>query len=610
MSTASDTTTPPNATDQALTLADSPERRERERLRTAVEARKDEIAELDLELETLREELVSFEAVLDSKLWREHGLLQRATDVIRHLEGWAGILTREPRRNVKRRGLRHNARRAHAVRERQVEPEIGADLPSPPPTDERLKSAYRALARRFHPDLARDEAERLKLGALMVRINNLYRDGDLNRLLTLAEEPTATDDTEALERLHERVRWLESVVANLREERAAVEKSDTCALWRRQQESRGMLFDELKAELTERLVHLVCDVVIAIRELEVEVERYNRNRAIKTMSSTRRAQDTELQQYFDPHAHHRLVRLSLEALATHRASREAHAEADWLEAQTEAQPAILRLILLAYVAELSPLPLKGLESFADLKLRFESLAEADSPRLSVERALVEADDRVEYGVRQATERMAFTGLRLLSTTTSEALPIALSRLRVRRELKRVLAVLGEHQTCTSCHTVGFTVPVFHTRGLDNMRANLCPSCGHPAQRYWMPKGKDVQAVLNPAYLDLEIITEWTCRLHRATVATQLLPLEVERLTVKDLKQRLFADLFERYELGIKKPQVALCQGREALAEGTSLADLPRRELVIRIDRNAALSAAEAVEVLKHRIRNRFKASPS
>jgi len=41
---------------------------------------------------------------------------------------------------------------------------------------------YRALVRRCHPDLAQTEADRVRLGALMARINGLYAERDLRRL--------------------------------------------------------------------------------------------------------------------------------------------------------------------------------------------------------------------------------------------------------------------------------------------------------------------------------------------------------------------------------------------------------------------------------------------
>ena len=341
-----------------------------------------------------------------------------------------------------------------------------------------------------------------------------------------------------------------------------------------------------------------------MRELEVQVERYNRERAVKPVVKGRGAAKAELVA-FAPHAHHKLVRLSLEALSSRRVSEAARREADRLETLAGTSPATLRLVLFAWVTELSPLPLKGLERFEDLELRFRALSADDPAPVALAHGLVEADQEVALGVRQASERVAFPGLRLLQKVTREALPIALTRLRVRRELKRVLAVLGEHRTCDACGATGFTMPVFRTRGLDNLRATLCQRCGHALERYWMPRGKDVQAVLNPAYLDLELVSEWTFRLHRASVATQLVPAEVERLTVRKLKDRLFKDLFDRYELGLEKAQVSLWQGKAALDVRTRLSDLERRELVVRLDRDAPITAAEAVELLKHRIRNRF-----
>lgn len=49
-----------------------------------------------------------------------------------------------------------------------------------------IKQIYRLLARRYHPDLARSEAERLELNERMAEINQFYREEDLNRLMDLA----------------------------------------------------------------------------------------------------------------------------------------------------------------------------------------------------------------------------------------------------------------------------------------------------------------------------------------------------------------------------------------------------------------------------------------
>lgn len=59
-----------------------------------------------------------------------------------------------------------------------------------------LKALYRTLARRFHPDLALDAADRERCTQLMMAINAAYAAGDLARLQQLAQEPDAADRIE------------------------------------------------------------------------------------------------------------------------------------------------------------------------------------------------------------------------------------------------------------------------------------------------------------------------------------------------------------------------------------------------------------------------------
>src|SRR5690606_11479860 len=88
-------------------------------------------------------------------------------------------------------------------------------------------------------DLARAEDERLRHGEMMARINELYRAGDLERLESLAEQAKGGDIEDAelgldeqLSQLEERLAWFDAVLENLREERAALERSTTCELMR------------------------------------------------------------------------------------------------------------------------------------------------------------------------------------------------------------------------------------------------------------------------------------------------------------------------------------------------------------------------------------------
>lgn len=61
--------------------------------------------------------------------------------------------------------------------------------PKPPPlTAAQLKKLYRELARRYHPDLALDEADRAYRTTKMMAINDAYKAGSLTELMALAAE--------------------------------------------------------------------------------------------------------------------------------------------------------------------------------------------------------------------------------------------------------------------------------------------------------------------------------------------------------------------------------------------------------------------------------------
>ncbi|MFN8459448.1 MAG: hypothetical protein U0401_33160 [Anaerolineae bacterium] len=67
------------------------------------------------------------------------------------------------------------------------------DAPKPPPTpvspgnEAEIKQLYRQLARRFHPDLAVDEADRAQRTEIMTAINNAYAARSLAELMALAQ---------------------------------------------------------------------------------------------------------------------------------------------------------------------------------------------------------------------------------------------------------------------------------------------------------------------------------------------------------------------------------------------------------------------------------------
>jgi hypothetical protein len=603
----------------ALVLADIPERNRLRELRALLNERRDQIAELDLEIETVRDALAGFEAAYQGRVAAETADLDRIERLVRHYERWVELLQEARPTTVVSKGRKLDARRTRELAEQERRKEL------PPPAeiatevvrspDERLKTAYRALARRFHPDLARTEPERIQFGDLMARINALYRDGDLERLEVMAEQSKGGDvddeETELAEQLavlEERLRWFDLVLQNLRDERVALERTPTCELMRNVEQARATgrdLIQEIRQEMRARVDRSYAHVASAARLLESAVDSFNRRNAGGEALTKR--QTEALERRFDPFADKRVVRLGLEELRDLHVSPQARELAARLETELAERPAVLRLLLLTYVSELSPFPLSGLEGYDDLELRFTALAGEDEAPPTLERMLVEADAWVEYGVKRASDKMIWSGLRFHDLVAKEAVPVLLKAIPIRREFKKVLSVLGEREKCSGCRRDIFSVPLFRTHGLDDLRALVCPRCGHTLRSYWMPKGKDVQAVLNAAFLDFELVGEWSFQLGRGSFGTQLLPLQVEVMKVGELRQRVFADVFERYEVELEPDHLWLTQAGERVGDDRPLGELESTTFVVELAPEAKLRPDEALEVLRHRVRNRFKA---
>lgn len=126
----------------------------------------DQLSELNADTAALNEELRS---IRDRRLYGE--------ELIRYLEGAPKIIRRLDVDDPSTAGLRgskpvnQDAGATPAVSDRQM-PDI--------------KTLYRRLARRHHPDLARTDADRALSNEQMAEINQAYQAGDMRTLLRLA----------------------------------------------------------------------------------------------------------------------------------------------------------------------------------------------------------------------------------------------------------------------------------------------------------------------------------------------------------------------------------------------------------------------------------------
>jgi SNF2 family DNA or RNA helicase len=157
--------------------------------------------------------------------------------------------------------------------------------PSRPPNQsmsedqsEKLKTFYRKLARRFHPDFALDEADREYRTSIMMAINAAYTAGDLERLQELLlqpdpQRPEYTDEemakalTSEVTHCEHRIAEIEKELERLRRHPSAIlkKKVDDAALFGRD------LLDELAADMREK----IAERMVQRDVLQAEIDDFN-----------------------------------------------------------------------------------------------------------------------------------------------------------------------------------------------------------------------------------------------------------------------------------------------------------------------------------------------
>ncbi|MFJ5530272.1 J domain-containing protein [Streptomyces sp. NPDC093261] len=199
--------------------------RPEERLEQAVRAAEQALIEYEIAVETFRVEVENFSRLHHQKLGPMYARLDELEAEIAEAR-------------AARSGDPEDIRRAHEARARvmpmpDVEelfhgwmdsdglfPEAQAmltDQPVRPPQrvrpSEEARRLYRELARRAHPDLAQDEAERKRRDEFISRVNAAYARGDEAQLRELSEEWAAGPVPEERrpspsEELYARLEWL------------------------------------------------------------------------------------------------------------------------------------------------------------------------------------------------------------------------------------------------------------------------------------------------------------------------------------------------------------------------------------------------------------------
>lgn len=165
-----------------------PEEEELRLKRRELKALEDQLVERELYLVGLKAELSAFERVYLRKV----GVLYAELDEI-----GAQVAETRAQREPTDRGVQETAREARARAEttRATTTDIALSEGSGFSPSASLKSLYREVAKRIHPDLAADELDRSKRQRLMSEANKAYEEGDEARLREILEEYESSPDT-------------------------------------------------------------------------------------------------------------------------------------------------------------------------------------------------------------------------------------------------------------------------------------------------------------------------------------------------------------------------------------------------------------------------------
>lgn len=238
----------------AITKTKNSEQRELEKNLKLLRKLETDLAQRELDLETLRNELKAVDLLYIRRVGRRLAQLElidaRITEILARL-------------NPDEEGSQARAREAHRqaaetsqrAREAQSAPEERTQFkPS-----ENLRTLYREAAKNVHPDLACDESERETRNQWMSEINAAYSEGDEERLASLLEQwhssPEAVQGDSIEARLERTLRLIARAKERLRAIRMEVDHLKTTFAYRLREQMREAekTGKDLLAEMAEKI---------------------------------------------------------------------------------------------------------------------------------------------------------------------------------------------------------------------------------------------------------------------------------------------------------------------------------------------------------------------
>jgi hypothetical protein len=171
-----------------------PEEKELEHKKAILSELKDKLANRELELATLKAELLSFQHVYFEAVGQLIAELDELEAQIAEAKAKKTPKAKTSANSATKTRERARARARESARAFKEESENPLPKEKFVPTDV-IKQMFRAVAKKIHPDLASDEKDRAIREELMKNANEAYQEGDSEKLQSILEEYDARPES-------------------------------------------------------------------------------------------------------------------------------------------------------------------------------------------------------------------------------------------------------------------------------------------------------------------------------------------------------------------------------------------------------------------------------
>lgn len=243
----------------SIVRTETPEEREYARYLSEIELRRRRVADLQADLAVFQEQLGRFNAEYHARVGVLFVELDRIDLAIAEYEFRIERLRTNP--GIEPEELERKARQEFAEQREQIhEEEEEARYYEREHREERkrpelddasmatLRGLYLELVKRFHPDLAKTEEERLQRESVMKGVNAAFHERDIERLQAIGLKHQVDETAFESKSIGEKLVWaireisrLDEIIASLIAERSAMAASDLGNLWKRRESGEDVI---------------------------------------------------------------------------------------------------------------------------------------------------------------------------------------------------------------------------------------------------------------------------------------------------------------------------------------------------------------------------------